>query len=97
MKILLVEDDLTQSEYLVRGLREEGHLVDHVLGEGRDRLTGLEVGRRADRDRRVAGPRVWRPAALLQRLPVRSLEVRRGLQQRGADLLVVGGPQLSVL
>ena len=30
MKILLIEDDRTQAEYLTRGLREEGHLVEHV-------------------------------------------------------------------
>lgn len=30
MKILVVEDDPTTGAYIVRGLREEGHTVDHV-------------------------------------------------------------------
>jgi len=36
-KILLVEDDLETASYLVRGLDEEGHVVDHVA-DGRDGL-----------------------------------------------------------
>jgi len=36
-KILLVEDDLETASYLLRGLDEEGHSVDHV-GDGRDGL-----------------------------------------------------------
>jgi two-component system OmpR family response regulator len=36
-KILLVEDDLETASYLVRGLGEEGHTVDHVT-DGRDGL-----------------------------------------------------------
>src|SRR5215469_4008216 len=37
MKLLVVEDDPETSTYLVRGLHEQGHLVDHVT-EGRDGL-----------------------------------------------------------
>ncbi|MDA8048803.1 MAG: response regulator transcription factor [Rhodospirillales bacterium] len=37
MKILLVEDDAATTAYLVRGLREHGHVVDHAAG-GRDGL-----------------------------------------------------------
>lgn len=44
MHILLVEDDETTASYICRGLREEGHTVDH-LADGRDALaaaTGTE-------------------------------------------------------
>ena len=37
MKCLVVEDDPETSAYLVNGLQEQGHLVDHVM-EGRDGL-----------------------------------------------------------
>ena len=37
MKLLVVEDDPETSAYLVNGLQEEGHLVDHAT-EGRDGL-----------------------------------------------------------
>ena len=37
MHVLLVEDDATTADYLCRGLREEGHTVDH-LNDGRDAL-----------------------------------------------------------
>ena len=37
MKILVVEDDATTGAYIARGLREEGHAVDHVTS-GRDGL-----------------------------------------------------------
>src|SRR5215469_5093654 len=37
MKLLVVEDDPETSAYLVKGLQEQGHLVDHVA-EGRDGL-----------------------------------------------------------
>ena len=37
MKILLVEDDAVTSAYLMRGLGEHGHVVDHA-GEGRQGL-----------------------------------------------------------
>ncbi|RYH03566.1 response regulator transcription factor [Salipiger sp. IMCC34102] len=37
MKILVVEDDPTTGSYIARGLREEGHSVDHV-DNGRDGL-----------------------------------------------------------
>ena len=35
MKILVAEDDRETAEYVVRGLREKGHVVD-VAGDGRD-------------------------------------------------------------
>lgn len=38
MKILLAEDDLKMAEYLIAGLAENGHSVDHVA-DGRDALT----------------------------------------------------------
>ena len=34
MKLLVVEDDPETSAYLVKGLQEQGHLVDHVAGGG---------------------------------------------------------------
>jgi two-component system OmpR family response regulator len=37
MKLLLVEDDRTTADYVARGLREEGHAVDH-LTDGREAL-----------------------------------------------------------
>ena len=37
MHVLLVEDDTTTADYLCRGLREEGHNVDH-LSDGLDAL-----------------------------------------------------------
>ena len=37
MHVLLVEDDATTADYLCRGLREEGHTVDH-LSNGLDAL-----------------------------------------------------------
>ena len=37
MKILLIEDDAATASWVVRGLREEGHAVDH-LDNGRDGL-----------------------------------------------------------
>src|SRR5262245_45157680 len=37
MKLLVVEDDRETSAYLVNGLEEHGHLVDHA-SEGRDGL-----------------------------------------------------------
>ncbi|MFZ3585396.1 response regulator transcription factor, partial [Loktanella sp. DJP18] len=37
MKILVVEDDRTTSQYVARGLREEGHTVD-LVDNGRDGL-----------------------------------------------------------
>lgn len=37
MKVLVVEDDVTTSEYIAEGLRQEGHVVD-VLSDGRDAL-----------------------------------------------------------
>ncbi len=38
MRLLLIEDDATAAAYLVKGLRESGHLVDHA-GDGEDGLT----------------------------------------------------------
>src|SRR5690606_16457124 len=38
MKILLAEDDLKMAEYLIAGLVESGHSVDHVA-DGRDALS----------------------------------------------------------
>lgn len=37
MKLLLVEDDATTAAYVAKGLREEGHVVDH-LDDGREAL-----------------------------------------------------------
>lgn len=37
MKILLIEDDLETSDYIARGLREQGHVVD-LAASGRDGL-----------------------------------------------------------
>ncbi len=38
MKLLVVEDDHTTADYIVNGLREEGHAVDHVA-DGREAIT----------------------------------------------------------
>ncbi len=38
MKLLVVEDDMTTAQYVVKGLSEEGHTVDHI-DDGRDALT----------------------------------------------------------
>ena len=38
MKLLVVEDDLTTAKYVVKGLTEEGHSVDHIT-DGRDALS----------------------------------------------------------
>ena len=37
MKLLLVEDDKEAAEYLVKGLKEQGHAVDHA-DQGKDGL-----------------------------------------------------------
>lgn len=37
MKILLIEDDKESAKYLLKGLREQGHVVDHSIS-GRDGL-----------------------------------------------------------
>jgi two-component system OmpR family response regulator len=37
MKILLIEDDNESAKYLLKGLREQGHVVDHCIS-GRDGL-----------------------------------------------------------
>lgn len=38
MRILVIEDDLEAAAYVVRGLRESGHIVDHA-GDGDEGLT----------------------------------------------------------
>ncbi len=43
MKLLLVEDDATTAAYVARGLREEGHIVDH-LTDGREALVQAMSG-----------------------------------------------------
>ena len=43
MKLLLIEDDPTTAAYILKGLREEGHVVDH-LGDGRDGLVQAMSG-----------------------------------------------------
>ncbi|KEP69166.1 response regulator transcription factor [Thioclava sp. BHET1] len=43
MKILLIEDDATTSDYVSKGLREEGHTVD-ALTNGRDGLAQALAG-----------------------------------------------------
>jgi two-component system OmpR family response regulator len=30
MKLLVVEDDRTTADYILGGLRQEGHVVDHI-------------------------------------------------------------------
>src|SRR3979490_3180813 len=46
VKILLVEDDKQTADYIAKGLREHGHVVDHA-GNGRDGLY-LATGERYD-------------------------------------------------
>ncbi|MGB3147509.1 MAG: response regulator transcription factor [Paracoccaceae bacterium] len=43
MKLLLIEDDPTTAAYIVKGLREEGHVVDH-LADGRDGMVQAMSG-----------------------------------------------------
>ncbi|MBC7143559.1 MAG: response regulator transcription factor [Rhodobacteraceae bacterium] len=43
MKLLLIEDDPTTAAYILKGLREEGHVVDH-LSDGRDGLVQAMAG-----------------------------------------------------
>lgn len=38
MKLLLIEDDKTIAEYILGGLRQEGHVVDHMT-DGRDAMS----------------------------------------------------------
>ena len=57
MKILVIEDDAETADYVVQGLREEGHAVDHA-DNGHDGLI-LAAGRTHDvivADRRLPGP-----------------------------------------
>lgn len=37
VKLLLIEDDQETADYVMRGLREQGHVVDHAAN-GRDGL-----------------------------------------------------------
>ena len=46
VKILLVEDDKQTADYIAKGLREHGHVVDHA-GNGRDGLY-LATGEKYD-------------------------------------------------
>lgn len=43
MKLLLIEDDATTAAYVAKGLREEGHVVDH-LTDGREALVQAMSG-----------------------------------------------------
>jgi two-component system, OmpR family, response regulator len=43
MKLLLVEDDTTIADYVLGGLRQEGHVVDH-LEDGRDAMAQAMTG-----------------------------------------------------
>ncbi|RMD92032.1 MAG: DNA-binding response regulator, partial [Alphaproteobacteria bacterium] len=43
MRLLVVEDDRTTADYIVNGLREEGHVVDH-LTDGREALARAMAG-----------------------------------------------------
>jgi two-component system OmpR family response regulator len=57
MRILLIEDDETTAAYIAKGLREEGHVVDHAAN-GRDGLF-LAMGEPFDiivTDRMLPGP-----------------------------------------
>ncbi|MEX2248312.1 MAG: DNA-binding response regulator, partial [Parvibaculum sp.] len=38
MRILVIEDDLEAAAYVVKGLRESGHIVDHAA-DGEEGLT----------------------------------------------------------
>lgn len=43
MKLLVIEDDRTTADYIVGGLRQEGHVVDH-LADGREALAMAMAG-----------------------------------------------------
>lgn len=43
MKLLVIEDDRTTADYIVNGLRQEGHVVDH-LADGREALAQAMSG-----------------------------------------------------
>ena len=43
MKLLLIEDDRTIADYVLAGLRQEGHVVDHVA-DGREGMTQAVSG-----------------------------------------------------
>lgn len=43
MKLLVIEDDRTTADYILRGLRQEGHVVDH-LDDGRTALSQAMAG-----------------------------------------------------
>ena len=46
MKLLLIEDDVQMAEFIVRGLKEHGHVTDHAM-DGKDGLF-LAVGEKYD-------------------------------------------------
>ncbi|MGD2133749.1 MAG: response regulator transcription factor [Maricaulaceae bacterium] len=46
MRILVIEDDAVAANFLVKGLKESGHVVDHA-GDGE---AGLELARSSDHD-----------------------------------------------
>jgi hypothetical protein len=72
-----------------------GLLVDHVVGERRDRVVGPDLGRGSDGDDALAHPAEAGPAALLELAPVDLPEVARQLDQGTRDLVVVGGTELA--
>ena len=43
MKLLLIEDDATTADYVLGGLRQEGHVVDHVA-DGREAMAQAMAG-----------------------------------------------------
>ncbi|MFN3280778.1 MAG: response regulator transcription factor, partial [Tabrizicola sp.] len=43
MKLLVIEDDGTTADYIVNGLRQEGHVVDHIA-DGREALSRAMSG-----------------------------------------------------
>jgi two-component system OmpR family response regulator len=43
MKLLVIEDDRTTADYIVNGLRQEGHVVDHVA-DGREAMGQAMAG-----------------------------------------------------
>ncbi|MFN3292389.1 MAG: winged helix-turn-helix domain-containing protein [Gemmobacter sp.] len=43
MKLLVIEDDRTTADYIVGGLRQEGHVVDHIA-DGREAMAQAMAG-----------------------------------------------------
>ena len=68
MKVLVIEDDAETAAYIVRGLREHGHVVDHAA-DGQDGLFLAAGGRprRAGGGPDAAGPRRAGPGPHLAR------------------------------